>query len=78
MFLHGRIFVIEVFSVTIVNKACSATDVVLIAIVIIIIIVNFRNLQFLLNFDFSSRCFDCLVHISLLISLLAMVSSISR
>ena len=32
MFLHGRIFVIEVFSDVIVNKAYSATDVMLIAV----------------------------------------------
>ena len=32
------------------------------------------NFPFLRNFDFSGRYFACLVHISLLLSLLAMVS----
>ena len=32
VFVHGRIFVIKVFSVSIFNEACIATDVMLIAI----------------------------------------------
>ena len=32
MFLHGKIFVIEVFSDAIVNEACTATDVMLIVV----------------------------------------------
>ena len=33
MFLHGGIFVIEVFSYTILDETCSATDVLFIAVV---------------------------------------------
>ena len=33
MFLHGGVIIVQVFSHTIVDKACSAPDVVLVAVV---------------------------------------------